>query len=337
MSPIVKQRDCTFDTIKFLLIVLVVFGHWLEYGLNYSVNRVVFNYIYLFHMPFFILISGYFSRKKDKETFMRDVAKLIETYIVVQILYVFTSFLLQNKPFSLQQLYMPNAAAWFLLSLFTWRIALQMMPRAWLGTKWIIPLSVGISLAAGFLPVENELSLQRTLAFFPFFIVGYKLKNRISFGGYSNNLRCFAISFLVLIGISSFVFLNRDVSYVTWCKTSYFTPPHSLWTLLLLRALYFCTASLLVFSFLAVFPVVEGPNMLSRLGRDTLFFYVYHIIVMRIGIIIIRHLGLPLYFPAMICYTLGSVAVLYLLSQTKPLKLLLNPASNAQKMFKHHE
>lgn len=64
---IIQNRNSEFDVLKGILIILVILGHWLEYGLGNYLNRVVFNYIYLFHMPLFILISGYFSKKTDKK------------------------------------------------------------------------------------------------------------------------------------------------------------------------------------------------------------------------------------------------------------------------------
>ena len=58
-----KQREYFFDNAKFILIFLVVFGHFLrsfieESEIIYSLYKV----IYTFHMPAFILISGFFAK-----------------------------------------------------------------------------------------------------------------------------------------------------------------------------------------------------------------------------------------------------------------------------------
>lgn len=311
-----------------MLIVLVIIGHWLEYGLGNSMNRVVFNFIYLFHMPMFIFISGYFSKKKDRDTFVRDILKLMETYIIVQLLYVITSFFLQNKSFVIQQLYIPNAAAWFLLSLISWRVILQLLPSTFLDGKWILPVAICISLLAGFIPVENELSLQRTLAFLPFFICGYRMRGVLEFGQSPKWQKSLLVEALVLVLVLSILFLNRDISYIIYCKSNYYTHPHSALVLMGLRALYIIIACFLVWCIFAVFPKVSKPNILSRLGNDTMFYYVYHIIVMRAGIIFIRHFDLSLQLPAILCYTLFSVVTLYLLGKIKLLRWLLNPFSS---------
>lgn len=57
-----KERNYLFDNLKFFLIVLVVFGHSLEeisLEHNYAIIRA---WIYSFHMPAFVFISGYFSK-----------------------------------------------------------------------------------------------------------------------------------------------------------------------------------------------------------------------------------------------------------------------------------
>lgn len=57
-----KERNYLFDNLKFLLIVLVVFGHSLEeisLAQDYAIIRA---WIYSFHMPAFVFISGYFSK-----------------------------------------------------------------------------------------------------------------------------------------------------------------------------------------------------------------------------------------------------------------------------------
>ena len=80
-----NNRDTTLDIAKGLLIILVVLGHAIQYsfGTEYTQSReffsnIVFKTIYSFHMPLFMLISGYLfhnSNKKDFKTLM--VSKLI--------------------------------------------------------------------------------------------------------------------------------------------------------------------------------------------------------------------------------------------------------------------
>lgn len=54
------QRDLTIDTLKGFLIILVILGHLIG-SLNVYGGDKIWNFIYTFHMPLFVLISGYFQ------------------------------------------------------------------------------------------------------------------------------------------------------------------------------------------------------------------------------------------------------------------------------------
>lgn len=57
-----KTRISFFDNARFLLMVLVVFGHLLQpFTIQNQWYNKLYLFIYTFHMPAFIFISGYFS------------------------------------------------------------------------------------------------------------------------------------------------------------------------------------------------------------------------------------------------------------------------------------
>lgn len=57
----VKTRDPYLDLVKGILILLVIFGHMLELA-DGVVGDVIYHFIYFFHMPLFVLISGYLTK-----------------------------------------------------------------------------------------------------------------------------------------------------------------------------------------------------------------------------------------------------------------------------------
>ena len=59
-----NNRNYTFDNIKIILIFLVVFGHLINvvYTEKPFIIQIIWIIIYTFHMPLFVLISGYFSK-----------------------------------------------------------------------------------------------------------------------------------------------------------------------------------------------------------------------------------------------------------------------------------
>jgi len=59
-----KLRDARFDTLKGMLILLVVCGHFFGHSSQGSLSQVMGNFIYSFHMPLFVFISGYFTSSR---------------------------------------------------------------------------------------------------------------------------------------------------------------------------------------------------------------------------------------------------------------------------------
>ena len=58
-------RQYRYDNLKFFLIVLVVVGHFLEfYDTRSDIFKSLFVFIYSFHMPLFLFVSGLFTREK---------------------------------------------------------------------------------------------------------------------------------------------------------------------------------------------------------------------------------------------------------------------------------
>ena len=76
-----KSRDERIDAVKYWLLVLVVAGHILKRDefLRLPECEIVMKWIYYFHMPLFIFLSGYFSRKKDREVFPASIWRIIES------------------------------------------------------------------------------------------------------------------------------------------------------------------------------------------------------------------------------------------------------------------
>lgn len=168
------ERDSFFDSLKFFLIALVIFGHCIEIGTRTRIGLALYNTIYSFHMPLFVFVSGYFSRKYDDlGSSFRKFFKLVETYLIFQIIFSLPS-ILSGDLFSMFM--RPYWVLWYLFSLIIWRLFLQFAPpnllksNRWKMTFCIVTM---LSLIAGFVPVGYELSFQRSMTFLLFFTIGY--------------------------------------------------------------------------------------------------------------------------------------------------------------------
>lgn len=119
------QRIAFWDNAKFLMLVLVIFGHATERF--YNDGSVIFGIwltIYLVHMPIMMFISGYFSSSVVTEKSKRKTVELLIIYIVWEILFALIKFVFFERTPTTNFLVKPSFAMWFILALFLMRILL---------------------------------------------------------------------------------------------------------------------------------------------------------------------------------------------------------------------
>ncbi|QWB22527.1 acyltransferase family protein [Streptomyces koelreuteriae] len=172
----VRQRDAFFDNAKYLAIVLVAVGHaWEPLREGSRAVTALYMLVYAFHMPAFIIISGYFSRTFDGSPgkLKRLVTGVVVPYVVFETAYtLFTRWTSQDpdRPITLLD---PLYLTWFLAALFVWRLTTPL----WRHVRWPLPLAFVIAMLATLSPsIGNDLDLQRTLQFLPYFVFGLLLR-----------------------------------------------------------------------------------------------------------------------------------------------------------------
>lgn len=167
MAPAVRKRDYLFDNYKALLIFLVVLGHFTD--LNAGNNGFLYTlkwFISAFHMPAFIFVSGYFSKKDAPLS--KLVKNLLIPYFVYECMYYLLYVYVLHKPTGLYLLY-PKFSLWYILALFAWRLMTPYVKK--------IPHHMILAFAAGLLigcsdMKDNFLSIPRILVFYPYFLAG---------------------------------------------------------------------------------------------------------------------------------------------------------------------
>ncbi|WP_079025093.1 acyltransferase family protein [Streptomyces leeuwenhoekii] len=171
-----RQRDAFFDNAKYLAIVLVGVGH--AWGQILDGNRTVetlYRVVYTFHMPAFIIISGYFSRGFDMSP--RRVKRLVTgvavPYVVFEIAYSLHKRVVDHDPQHDISLLDPTYLLWFLCALFVWRLTTPL----WKTVRRPLPIALAIALLASMTPsIGNDLNMQRVLQFLPCFVLGLMMR-----------------------------------------------------------------------------------------------------------------------------------------------------------------
>ena len=303
-----KERVDLLDNLKGLLIFLVVFGHSLELIKDqYFITQVLYVFIYLFHMPAFVFVSGYLSKNVDKA---RETA--FTTFFLPFILFnILWNGLAALATWNLEQFSFltPGWALWYLMSMFLWKISLKDLVRI----KYIVPISFIVGLGAGIFGEFNGLlSLSRTLVFFPFFLIGYftsedrffKLKKPSKF--FSCGIILLALSFAVFI--CYFEVFPVEFLYGSDAFQTYTVP---IWLGLISRALLY----IIGFSFVFVLAntMTSKTTFFSKIGRNTLPIYILHTYLLGLPIAI--NYFIPSMWIKLLVGLAFSTAITYILSR----------------------
>jgi len=313
------NRSIYFDNAKGCLAVLVVLGHFTELMRhNVPIAGHVSMFIYIFHMPMFVLLSGYFSRAEVGWGAVRKgLIRVFLPYLFFQLVLVAITYCchpMTHRELG-RALLTPQGALWYLFCLFWWRLSLPYF----LKMPTPVAMALLLGLLGGFLPRGNLLfSSSRMMAFFPFFVLGYYLRirgdwlarapdQRIS----SNMLAVPAYVLVLLLTLTGAILLNGRHRTEFCYVVSYFQSGSPLWFSVLFRLLTYAAALLAGFSFLRLVP--KTHSFVSQIGARSLYVYLLHSLLLytfwRTGVLKeIHDLG------SVIVISLSSVPLAYLLA-----------------------
>ncbi|MGW8378521.1 acyltransferase family protein [Streptomyces sp. ODS28] len=171
-----KKRDPFFDNAKYLAIVLVAMGHsWEPLRDGSRAAGALYIFVYAFHMPAFMVISGYMSRsfRGTPQQLKRLLTGVAVPYVLFETAYSLFKRYADDDPGHAITLLDPWYLTWFLIALFIWRLTTPI----WKVVRWPVPLSLAIATLAAVSPdIGDDLDLQRVLQFLPFFVIGLNLR-----------------------------------------------------------------------------------------------------------------------------------------------------------------
>ncbi|QKJ86291.1 acyltransferase family protein [Paramixta manurensis] len=270
-----SERDVRVDNIKGGLILLVIFGHLIEPMLDYMpVLSRIYNFIYLFHIPAFVLVSGYLSNPDKPLKYSSLLKTVVVPFIIFSTLYEASDRIASGEFSSYLKSLSPNWILWFLFSLLLWRVFTPLF----LKIRFVLPLLIILSVAISLFDINGyTLSLLRTVVFFPFYILGAML------GKYKNAFYDIEIkptwclgAALTLLGLFS---LNLPFDRAMLYGSAPFPAlGYSGENGALLRLCYYPAAMLALFAFAIL---ASKITLLSKPGSNSLYVYLLHGLVVK--------------------------------------------------------
>jgi fucose 4-O-acetylase-like acetyltransferase len=153
-----------------LLVTLVVVGHaWVLLPEDSLARNWSYDFLYLWHMPAFVVVTGYLSRSFTWSR--RNLGRLLTVVAVPYVVFeaAMSAFRVEvGGETGIDDLFVePHWPMWFLAALFLWRLAVPVLRAA----PAPLLIAVAVSLLGGLL-AGDALDLGRVTGMLPFFVLG---------------------------------------------------------------------------------------------------------------------------------------------------------------------
>jgi fucose 4-O-acetylase-like acetyltransferase len=268
-----------------LLVTLVVIGHSWTMLPSGPLSDHTYSFLYAWHMPAFVMISGYLSRSMtwSRARITYAVRTLVVPYLAVEcLLGLFRTYVghEQLEDFVLH----PHWPLWFLVALFLWRMTtplVRMLPR---------PAAIGLAVTASVLigwSTWEIFDVARVFGFLPFFVIGLAARPE-----QLELLRGRAVQVLAVVTMGGVWWATAHIN--TWARADwlYYNLPYaefgdSGWTAIPTRLAVLGLGLVGGLAFLALVPRRGG--WFTVMGAQSLVVYLFHGFFLKEA----RYLGYP--------------------------------------------
>ena len=278
-------RDAYWDNAKAVLVTLVVVGHALQPAAAAGVAAadVAYRWIYLFHMPAFVFVTGVLTAELTTRRAGRLVVGLAVPYVIFQVLQTIEVSVLRGHAAPLHVL-VPRWTLWYLVAVVLWRLSVPL----WLALRPAVALVAALVLCVlGGLGggVGHALALDDTLGFLPFFVAGLLLRDACGLGHIGKVVASIAVRWrvvagLVLLAALVVTALARDAFNRAALQPGFATD--AIGTTAgrgtLLRLILVCAAAVTTLAVLVVMP--RATHWWTSVGRASVYVYLLHALVL---------------------------------------------------------
>lgn len=318
------QRDPWLDNVKMTLVILVVIGHAIGLVEASQGSHWVYDFIYLWHIPAFVFVSGYLSKSFTWDR--RRMKSLVYTLAIPYLLFEPALFYYRREvvgenvtgPLWLE----PHWTMWYLIVLLMWRLVTPILKLHWL----FLPLSVIVSLLGGLWDTE-ALMIPRFLGLLPFFVLGLHVKPRHLRHLDDIWVRLAAVPMLVGIGIMAVYTDTWAETALLWYDTGYNEIPIDNEIVFQTRLTIMMVGLLGAFAAMSLVPR-RSLGWFTPMGTATLVVYLFHGFVIKT----VKALGWPEFTArhevlGLVLTVLGAIALTLVLA-SPPVRRVLEPLTN---------
>jgi fucose 4-O-acetylase-like acetyltransferase len=270
------ERDYLFDNMRAVLIILIVWGHVLTSMISHSNSiRIIYYFIFFFHMPAMTFISGYFSKNLEK---IRNnaIAKLFIPYLVLNVMNYLFKMCIMREDFYQFRAFRPYWGLWYLFCLFVWKFFLKDIVRF----RNILLFSFCFAIISGFSKEFSEyMALGRIVCFLPFFLLGYYCTKE-----HVEKIRripkMISLAVIAADGLLSVFLVKFKITKSTpFLLREPYPIEHSKKYMLLRLIIYVMAVAMTI----AVINLMSSrKSFLSKIGANTMTVYIFHLFVIPI-------------------------------------------------------
>lgn len=286
-EKVVAQRDPWLDNIKGILVILVVIGHMTASMVQSSHTiEIIYKLINCFHMPCFMFLTGYMSKRRIREKdYGNVITRLFLPYLNAQfMLCAFCSL----YPNAMEQLsgqsavrftwLLPGYHLWYLFAMVVFCFVAPSLVEKFDKHPWLLlTLAFLCSILVGYGSEVIYLRITKNIAYFPLFLIGYyfrkewmyQLRDKISLKIAA--LGAIALWLFLMIRYNDRVFVN--VFPMSKSYAAYPEPFDGVYPVIA-RCVYLFGSLIVGWAFMSL--VTKRKTIFTRVGQYSLYVYILH-------------------------------------------------------------
>lgn len=329
------KRIAKWDNMKCILIFTVVLGHMCSrFTKDYIDMQRIYFYVYMFHMPAFLFVSGLFAKKTIRERRYRKIFPYLILCLFIQAINFIAKAIAGDNP-SMSLLSM-ETAHWYAFALFVFLLVTIWIQKV--NHKYVMIVSIMIACFVGYdKELGDFLVLSRLFAFYPFFFAGFcldpgKLQQHFS------SIWAKIAGWAILLAAAFSVWKWTDKVYWLRPMLTGRNPFSSLgdyadWGALI-RFVYYPAVFILIFAVLGIAP--NRRCILTYFGKRTLQIYSLHVPVMYLfygfgGMDLLDRIWPAHSHLLLVVVAVINMAVTGLAIWDRPFRFLMNPPMEKKK------